>query len=130
MDEAPATGEHSLDSEAVGTGELIEMANALLVQATALKEHYRALEERLDGTEGGLGGPSHERQAEAPPDPEGDRRTMAMNLALSGAPRTEVDTYLRETLGSTDHDAILDEIFGDADGGEPRRRLTRFARRR
>ena len=42
---------------------------------------------------------------------EGAARLIAMNMALDGASREDVDRHLSEEYGLTDNDALLDEVF-------------------
>ena len=38
-------------------------------------------------------------------------RIVALNMALDGKPRDEVAAYLRQELGVTDSDALLDDVY-------------------
>ena len=118
-----------------GLDELVERTERLQREAAALRERHRKMSERLDAATG----PTTSHGRVAPPaapkvgpkrearDPTETVRLVVTDLALTGANRETADAHLRETLGSEDHQEILDEVFG-TQGGERRRR--RFRRRR
>ncbi len=53
--------------------------------------------------------------AEAPADAEG-ARLVALNMALNGTPREEVDAYLSDNFDLSDQAALLDEVYASIEG--------------
>ena len=96
-----------------------DRADDLLRRASALRQHCEQLRERLDALARSM--PDH--AGPPPPDASEGIRLVAMNLALGGATREEVDARLRETFEVTDIDALLEETFAAAQQtGRARRR--------
>jgi hypothetical protein len=132
-----------VDGSDVRLEQLADLADALVAQCGAVREHYEQLERTLDtprpepvATVGGA------RPVEEPFDNEDDEsvgpqahdsaRLVVMEMAMSGSTREETRDYLRETLEVDGGDELVDEIFDRTEaaqsGGKLHRRL--FARRR
>jgi hypothetical protein len=108
--------------------DLADLANALVEQVSAVKEHYEHLQRTLDEPVHTIEEPIpdaapivggtrpvkvvHEEEDE----PEGSEmhdsaRLVVMDMAMSGSTREETKTYLREALGLEGSDPIVDEVF-------------------
>jgi hypothetical protein len=116
-----------------GLDELVERTERVQREAAALRERHRKMSERIAAATGGATprgraapSPAPKRRPEREaPDAAETVRLVVTDLALTGANRETADTHLRETLGSEDHQEILDEVFGSEAGGRRRRRFRR-----
>lgn len=66
--------------------------------------------------------PARSRRAEAPAapsaEPEGDvegARLIALNMALNGSPRDEIEAYLADHFELADRDKLLDEVYASVE---------------
>jgi hypothetical protein len=147
-----AEAPHEADGSVVRLEQLADLADALVAQVGAVREHYEQLQRTLEtprpeavetpqpepvATVGGA------RPVEdAFTEPEADEsegpqlhdsaRLVVMEMAMSGSTRDETKAYLRETLELEGGDPLVDEVFDRTEaaqsGGKLHRRL--FARRR
>jgi hypothetical protein len=128
------------DSGTAGTtsppelAELVERTERLQQEAAALRRRHRTMSERLDAavdtasSDGAAAPPPQPSPSPEPSDSAKTARLVATDLALTGADRETADAHLRETLGSEDHQDILDEVFG-TEAGKRRGKRRRFIRR-
>ena len=133
-----------LDGSDIRLEQLADLADALVEQCGAVREHYEQLQRTLDtpqpepavATVGGArpvedAFPEDEDEAEGP-QVHDSARLVVMEMAMSGSTRDETKDYLRETLGIDGGDDLVDEVFDRTEaaqsGGKLHRRL--FARRR
>ena len=125
-------GGSSAGENAPSLDALIEQADVLVQEASALSARYRDLQESIEALAAGeplpLRGSPSVAGEDTHADPTESIRTVATNLALSGSTRQESAMYLEETFGAGDYEPILAELFPDGRGGE-RRRRRRFRRR-
>lgn len=93
--------------------DLLEQAGEIRRQWARLGDALRAagLEDQREGAAAAAAGASALGSASA--------RLVAVDMAHEGGTREEVEVFLREELGVQDADAILDEVFPPAAGGEP-----------
>ncbi len=130
MDESTRLEQGGEERAAADMEDLVGMADSLVEDAAALKQHYAELDVRLSAIGGGTPAGEPSTAARRPP-AEHSLDAMAMELALAGSTRGEVDAYLRDTFGSEDNEELLDSIFGDqAQITERKSRRRRFLRRR
>jgi hypothetical protein len=114
-----------------GTSELYESIDQVRAQAAALQESLASVRaaddtvtvpgdllERLDAGIKGARAEIAEMQSRLSAQPNGaglddaDRAGMiALNMALNGAPRTETDRYLEQTLGLPDREPIIEAAY-------------------
>ena len=93
---------------------LAERADELLQRATALRQRCERMNERLEELARAVPAAAPAAAPAVQPDQSEGIRLVATNLALSGLPRDEVESRLRETFGAVDNGAILDEVFAAA----------------
>jgi hypothetical protein len=137
-----------LDGSDIRLEQLADLADALVEQVGAVRQHYDRLQRTLEtprpepvATVGGARPvedafseePFEEDEAEADrPQVHDSARLVVMEMAMSGSTREETKNYLRETLGLEGGDDVVDEVFDRTEaaqsGGKLHRRL--FARRR
>ena len=146
-----------LDGSDIRLEQLADLADALVEQVGAVREHYEQLQRTLETPRpepvaivGGarpvedaiVGGarPVEDAFPEEPFEEDEDERPqvhdsarlVVMEMAMSGSTREETKDYLRETLGLEGGDDVVDEVFDRTEaaqsGGKLHRRL--FARRR
>ena len=139
LSEAPA----GLDGSDIRLEQLADLADALVEQVGAVREHYEQLQRTLEqprpepaATVGGArpvedAYPDDEGDADGPPLHD-SARLVVMEMAMSGSSREETKAYLRETLELDGGDSLVDEVFDRTEaaqgGGRLHRRL--FTRRR
>ena len=139
LTEAPA----DLNGSDVRLEQLADLADALVEQVGAVREHYEQLQRTLDeprsepvATVGGAR-PIEDAYPEDEEDVDGPQlhdsaRLVVMEMAMSGSTREETKAYLSETLELDGGDPLVDEVFDRTEaaqgGGRLHRRL--FARRR
>jgi hypothetical protein len=139
-----------LPAESDGSGvrleQLADLADALVEQVGAVRQHYEQLQRTLEtprpepvATVGGARpvedtfpeASLEEVEAEGP-QLHDSARLVVMEMAMSGSTREETQAYLRDTLGLDGGDSLVDEVFDRTEaaqsGGKLHRRL--FARRR
>lgn len=92
---------------------LSELADELLDHVAELRRHYVALAELLEGADDDAGPDGDTDEAEAgEPAPAADPiQLLAVEMALAGKTREEVDAYVRENYGFTADPAVLDRVF-------------------
>jgi hypothetical protein len=137
-----------LDGSDIRLEQLADLADALVEQVGAVRQHYDRLQRTLEtprpepvATVGGARPVEdafpeesfEEDEAEADrPQVHDSARLVVMEMAMSGSTREETKNYLRETLGLEGGDDVVDEVFDRTEaaqsGGKLHRRL--FARRR
>jgi hypothetical protein len=83
----------------------MELADELLRHVAELKERYAELDRLLGGA---VGDDAESHPAKAGHDP---LRLMALELALDGRTRDEVESYVREAYGVTPDAEMLDSVF-------------------
>jgi hypothetical protein len=132
-----------LDGSDIRLEQLADLADALVEQVGAVREHYeqlqRTLEEPRPEAVATVGGarpvedafPDDEEEAEGP-HLHDSARLVVMEMAMSGSTRDETKAYLRDTLELDGGDPLVDEVFDRTEaaqgGGRLHRRL--FTRRR
>jgi hypothetical protein len=133
-----------LDGSDIRLEQLADLADALVEQVGAVREHYEQLQRTLESprpeaavaTVGGAR-PVEDSFAEDEDDADGPQvhdsaRLVVMDMAMSGSTREETKAYLRETLELDGGDSLVDEVFDRTEaaqgGGRLHRRL--FTRRR
>lgn len=92
---------------------LSALADELLDHVAELRRHYVALAELLQGADEGA---EHEGEGDEPEAaelaPAADPiQLLAVEMALAGKTREEVDEYVRENYGFTADPAVLDRVF-------------------
>ncbi|HEX2015270.1 MAG TPA: hypothetical protein VGN69_01155 [Solirubrobacteraceae bacterium] len=98
-----------------------DLAEALTTQAARVKrqcqELAQALEHMPELPEVEVA-PAEESTPASPNGPaeENPARLAAMEMALQGASRAQIDTYLRENLKLSDTSAILDDVLSGRTG--------------
>ena len=135
-----------LDGSDIRLEQLADLADALVEQVGAVRQHYDRLQRTLEtprpepvATVGGARPvedafpPEEDEENEAEgPHVHDSARLVVMEMAMSGSTREETKDYLRETLGLDGGDDVVDEVFDRTEaaqsGGKLHRRL--FARRR
>jgi hypothetical protein len=140
-----AESPQELDGSVVRLEQLADLADALVAQVGAVREHYEQLQRTLEtprpepvATVGGARPVEDTYDAEeqesngAGPQLHDSARLVVMEMAMSGSSREETKVYLRETLELDGGDPLVDEVFDRTEaaqgGGKLHRRL--FARRR
>jgi DivIVA domain-containing protein len=83
--------------------------------APAVAEGLRSERPAPTKTVEGDAGRDAELEGDAGPEAEG-ARLIALNMALSGSPREEVDRYLAENFKLADRQRLLDEVYASAVG--------------
>jgi hypothetical protein len=139
-----------VDGSVVRLEQLADLADALVAQVGAVREHYEQLQRTLETPRAEtvatvasgrpIGGAQpvedafpdeHEDEGDTPPLHD-SARLVVMEMAMSGSSREETKEYLRETLELEGGDPLVDEVFDRTEaaqsGGKLHRRL--FARRR
>jgi hypothetical protein len=135
--------DYEVDGSDVRLEQLADLADALVEQVGAVREHYEQLQRTLEtprpepvATVGGArpvedAFPEEEDEAEGP-QLHDSARLVVMEMAMSGSTREETKDYLHETLGLDGGGGLVDEVFDRTEaaqsGGKLHRRL--FARRR
>ncbi len=111
----------SLDTMQAELGALYESlrsgAQALLAKLGELDSHVSVARAGLSPAAPGAG--PAERDEDGSPGREGDlegARLIALNMALSGAPREQTEGYLVEQFGLRDARALLEEIYALVEG--------------
>jgi hypothetical protein len=132
-----------LDATDIRLEQLADLADALVEQVGAVREHYEHLQRTLDepvsesaGPAVGGARPVAPAFDDAPLDSNsqtaGDSaRLVVMEMAMSGSTRDETKSYLREALELDGGDPIVDEVFDRTEAAQAaplHRRL--FSRRR
>jgi hypothetical protein len=140
-----AESPQELDGSVVRLEQLADLADALVAQVGAVREHYEQLQRTLEtprpepvATVGGARPVEDANDTEeqdsngAGPQLHDSARLVVMEMAMSGSTREETKVYLRETLELDGGDPLVDEVFDRTEaaqgGGKLHRRL--FARRR
>lgn len=138
-----AESPNELDGSVVRLEQLADLADALVAQVGAVREHYEQLQRTLEAprpevaTVGGARPVEDSSAEEQSMDGDGPQlhdsaRLVVMEMAMSGSTREETKGYLRETLELDGGDPLVDEVFDRTEaaqsGGKLHRRL--FARRR
>lgn len=110
-----------LDGSDIRLEHLADLADALVEQVGAVKEHYehlqRTLEEPVPEVAAPVGGARPvEVVYEEDEDPDSPQihdsaRLVVMEMAMSGSSREETKTYLRDALQLEGGDTIVDEVF-------------------
>jgi hypothetical protein len=132
-----------MDGADIRLEQLAQMADALLVQVSDVREQYdrleRALGDELPAPAETVGGarPVDDRydreQADARSTPPHDSaRLVVMEMAVSGSTREETKQYLRDVLEVDGGDPIVDEVFDRTEAAQESAPLHRrlFTRRR
>ncbi len=138
-----ADSPEELDGSDIRLEQLADLADALVAQVGAVREHYDQLQRTLEAprpepvaTVGGAR-PVEDVFEEDEEDADGPQlhdsaRLVVMEMAMSGSTREETKEYLRETLELDGGDPLVDEVFDRTEaaqsGGKLHKRL--FARRR
>jgi hypothetical protein len=133
-----------LDGSDIRLEQLADLADALVEQVGAVREHYDQLQRTLEtprpepvATVGGArpvedAFPEDEKDEPVGAQVHDSARLVVMEMAMSGSTREETKDYLSHTLGLDGGDDIVDEVFDRTEaaqsGGKLHRRL--FARRR
>jgi hypothetical protein len=134
-----------LDGSVVRLEQLADLADALVAQVGAVREHYEQLQRTLEtprpepvvATVGGARPVEDavfedQEEEEEAPHVHDSARLVVMEMAMSGSTREETKAYLRDTLELDGGDSVVDEVFDRTEaaqsGGKLHRRL--FARRR
>jgi hypothetical protein len=133
-----------LDGSDIRLEQLADLADALVEQVGAVREHYEQLQRTLEepqpealATVGGARPVEDAFPADDEEDAEGPHlhdsaRLVVMEMAMSGSTREETKAYLRGTLELDGGDPLVDEVFDRTEaaqgGGRLHRRL--FTRRR
>jgi hypothetical protein len=110
-----------LDGSDIRLEHLAELANALVEQVGAVKEHYehlqRTLEEPVPERGPTVGGArpvdvvyEEDEDLEDPPVHD-SARLVVMEMAMSGSTREETKAYLHDALQLDGGDPIVDEVF-------------------
>ena len=136
--------EYEVDGSDVRLEQLADLADALVEQVGAVREHYEQLQRTLEtprpepvATVGGArpvedAFPEEEDDEAEGPQLHDSARLVVMEMAMSGSTREETKEYLHETLGLDGGGSLVDEVFDRTEaaqsGGKLHRRL--FARRR
>jgi hypothetical protein len=135
------------DGSDIRLEQLAAMADALVAQAAAVRDHYEQLQHALDETpaehEPTVGGARPVDDAyddlEVWEDGGGDEphvhdsvRLVVMEMAMSGSSREETREYLRDSLGVQGGEPIVDEVFDRTEAAQDAAPLHRrlFTRRR
>jgi hypothetical protein len=121
--------EEATGIRAQARGDVQALLDSLRTGVTSLSADLEQLHERLQP---GSAAPAGEPERAAPPAeapsspadaaaPAGDAdienaRLVALNMALDGASRDEVDRYLSENFALSDRSALLDEVYALAGG--------------
>jgi hypothetical protein len=108
-----------LDGSDIRLEHLADLANALVEQVSAVKEHYEHLQRALDEPVPEVAPPvatTVELGNEDGDDPDSQdvvdsARLVVMEMAMSGSSREETKVYLRETLQLDGGDPLVDEVF-------------------
>jgi hypothetical protein len=134
-----------LDGSDIRLEQLADLADALVEQVGAVRQHYDRLQRTLEtprpepvATVGGAR-PVEDVFVEQEDDEDAERpqvhdsaRLVVMEMAMSGSTREETKNYLLDTLGLDGGDDVVDEVFDRTEaaqsGGKLHRRL--FTRRR
>ena len=85
--------------------ELMELADELLKHVAELKERYADLDRLLTGAVG------DEQEAHPIKGGHDPLRLIALELALDGRSREEVESYVRDAYGVTPDAEMLDSVF-------------------
>jgi hypothetical protein len=132
-----------LDATDIRLEQLADLADALVEQVGAVREHYEHLQRTLDEpvpesatTTVGGARPVAPAFDDTPSDPDGhtaddSARLVVMEMAMSGSSRDETKAYLRDALSLDGGDPIVDEVFDRTEAAQAaplHRRL--FSRRR
>lgn len=139
--EGSAFGPSATGDEGYDAHELAELADELVDQIAAARQHYAELRATIDGAPAALRPAvavyEHDGELEPLEEQQGYHRTpeeeaeiVALGMALNGGSRDEAHMHIVETFGIYDTDEILDRTFGAATHARvaaPRRRR-RFAR--
>ena len=100
--------------------QLLALADELLEQASALREHWNDLHHALRG-EGAESGDTERPQRRAPQaedQPNADpRRLMAVDMILAGRSREQVRAFLREEYGEAAASEVMVDIYGEDEAG-------------
>jgi hypothetical protein len=139
-----AEAPQEVDGSVVRLEQLADLADALVAQVGAVREHYEQLQRTLETpqpeTVATVGGAHPIEDGFAVPEEDNSdgaqlhdsARLVVMEMAMSGSTRDETKAYLRETLELDGGDPLVDEVFDRTEaaqsGGKLHRRL--FARRR
>jgi hypothetical protein len=139
-----AEAPQEVDGSVVRLEQLADLADALVAQVGAVREHYEQLQRTLETPRPEavvtVGGAHSVEDPFVEPSEEGSdapqvhdsARLVVMEMAMSGSTREETKAYLRETLELDGGDPVVDEVFDRTEaaqsGGKLHRRL--FARRR
>jgi F0F1-type ATP synthase membrane subunit b/b' len=108
---------------------LVDHATALLRSldgAEAMKSSVRDLVDKLDTVAAGLGSgnpeqpPQEARRGSGKLEPIEEARLMALQMAMAGRARSEVEEDLRHGYRIDDPGAVLDDIFGRGTPGTQR----------
>ena len=131
-----------LDGSDIRLEQLADLADALVEQVGAVREHYEQLQRTLEEphpepavTVGGARPVEDvypEEEAGDSPHLHDSARLVVMEMAMSGSTRDDTKAYLRDTLELEGGDPLVDEVFDRTEaaqaGGRLHRRL--FTRRR
>ena len=122
--------------------QLADLADALVEQVSAVREHYEQLQRTLDeprpepvATVGGARPVEDMYPDDEPSDGvhlHDSARLVVMEMAMSGSTREETKAYLRDTLELDGGDPLVDEVFDRTEAAQSGGRLARrlFTRRR
>jgi hypothetical protein len=131
-----------LDATDIRLEQLADLADALVEQVGAVREHYEQLQQTLEpvaepvATTVGGARPVAPAFEDSLQDSDGQTvddsaRLVVMEMAMSGSSRDETKAYLREALELDGGDPIVDEVFDRTEAAQAaplHRRL--FSRRR
>lgn len=101
--------------DATGTGEEQEEEEAAEVVRVVAVEEPEEPEEPEEAVREDETAEAKEATAAADPDLEG-ARLIALNMALNGTAREEIDHYLEENFDLINRDALLDEVYASVEG--------------
>jgi hypothetical protein len=109
--QAPAAAETERPAQAPAAAETERPAQAPAAQTTAPEPTWqRATPERPAAPASPDGPPIQPSAIEIP----SAARLVAIEMAVGGSPRADVERHLREQLGVEDADELLDDVFGPA----------------
>jgi hypothetical protein len=118
---APASAPAS-DAPSATAAQLAALAEQVRLTVETVRTRMDELTARVDALAAQLGAPAAP-QPPSPPTPGADDapRLLAVELAVAGATRADVDARLRERFGVSSTAELLDEVFGV--GSAPSARL-------
>jgi hypothetical protein len=98
------------ETEGDRLGELADLANDLLEQATEMRRQWAELAEAI-GRESSMSLDSPTAAPDAADAAADQARLVALDMMLSGRTRDETEEHLRRTFAGQDFSGLLDEVF-------------------